>query len=399
MKKFKLFSQKEESTIIEGNKFNNKLKSVKNKIGKKIAIGTLCALMLASSIYLLEPVPVDAVDNDIYVTVEAGDTLSAIADQYNISYEVLAEYNDILDPNNIEIGQVLKIPNTIPECSEIDLDLWDSKLEKDGYVKGIDLSFYQDDIDLENVIRNNDINAVISRAAYFWGQNDLDNFECDDCLDKFGAACRDNNVAFGIYYFPTLANIERTEKEANIIIEKLKDLESKNIYCTLPIFLDIEAQIDGGGDLVERLGNRDPEAIKCFNYAINLFRENGYEVMLYTNGNCCSNYGFEQLAEENNVKLWLAQYPTNYTVGIEQNPIEDYGEYFDSSYSHIIRQYADTGNVIGYESSVDLDLFYENIPKYIIENGLNHTNEMNNQENSKTKQLRIVKIIEDLYKK
>ena len=43
-------------------------------------------------------------------TVKQGDTLSAIARKYNTTYQVLAEYNRISNPNLIYPGQVIRIP-------------------------------------------------------------------------------------------------------------------------------------------------------------------------------------------------------------------------------------------------------------------------------------------------
>ena len=43
-------------------------------------------------------------------TVKAGDTLSGIAAKYGTTYQVLAAYNGISDPNRISVGQVIKIP-------------------------------------------------------------------------------------------------------------------------------------------------------------------------------------------------------------------------------------------------------------------------------------------------
>ena len=44
-------------------------------------------------------------------TVQKGDTLSAIAAKYGTTYQALASYNGISDPNRISVGQVLKIPS------------------------------------------------------------------------------------------------------------------------------------------------------------------------------------------------------------------------------------------------------------------------------------------------
>lgn len=47
-------------------------------------------------------------------TAEAGDTLSAIADQFGVTVEELMEANGITDPTSLEIGQVLVIPGQPP---------------------------------------------------------------------------------------------------------------------------------------------------------------------------------------------------------------------------------------------------------------------------------------------
>ena len=49
--------------------------------------------------------------NSSYI-VKNGDTLSAIARMYNTTYQVLAEYNGISNPNLIYPGQVINIPQT-----------------------------------------------------------------------------------------------------------------------------------------------------------------------------------------------------------------------------------------------------------------------------------------------
>ncbi len=46
--------------------------------------------------------------------VESVETLSQIAKKYNLTYQELIDYNNITDPNNINVGQVIKIPNSPP---------------------------------------------------------------------------------------------------------------------------------------------------------------------------------------------------------------------------------------------------------------------------------------------
>lgn len=49
--------------------------------------------------------------SDMVYTVKAGDTLSAIAAKYGTTYQKLASYNGISNPNIIHVGQKIKIPN------------------------------------------------------------------------------------------------------------------------------------------------------------------------------------------------------------------------------------------------------------------------------------------------
>lgn len=55
-------------------------------------------------------VPSAPAANTVYV-VKKGDTLSGIAKKYGTTYQKLAQYNDIENPNLIIVGQKIKIPN------------------------------------------------------------------------------------------------------------------------------------------------------------------------------------------------------------------------------------------------------------------------------------------------
>lgn len=50
--------------------------------------------------------------SDTVYTVKAGDTLSAIAAKYGTTYQKLASYNGISNPNIINVGQKIKIPSS-----------------------------------------------------------------------------------------------------------------------------------------------------------------------------------------------------------------------------------------------------------------------------------------------
>lgn len=56
------------------------------------------------------PTPTPSTDGETVYTVVAGDTLSGIASRYGTTYQKLAEYNGIANPNLIIVGQKIRIP-------------------------------------------------------------------------------------------------------------------------------------------------------------------------------------------------------------------------------------------------------------------------------------------------
>ena len=61
---------------------------------------------------------VESMDFDMEYSVQGGETLSEIASKYGLTYQELADYNNIADPNYIEVGQTIKIPNGVSEPSK-----------------------------------------------------------------------------------------------------------------------------------------------------------------------------------------------------------------------------------------------------------------------------------------
>ena len=67
------------------------------------------AIVLGNGQGAVAPVTPTESSADVY-TVKSGDTLSGIAAKYNTTYQKLAEYNNISNPNKISVGQKIKIP-------------------------------------------------------------------------------------------------------------------------------------------------------------------------------------------------------------------------------------------------------------------------------------------------
>lgn len=64
--------------------------------------------------------PKPATGTEKVCTVKKGDTLSAIAEKHGTTYQALAKYNDIADPNVISIGQKIRIPSTNKTTKKIE---------------------------------------------------------------------------------------------------------------------------------------------------------------------------------------------------------------------------------------------------------------------------------------
>lgn len=59
---------------------------------------------------VITPTPTIDISTLEKYTVEDGDSLSSIADQFGVSQDALAEINNIEDPNSLQAGQELVIP-------------------------------------------------------------------------------------------------------------------------------------------------------------------------------------------------------------------------------------------------------------------------------------------------
>jgi LysM repeat protein len=68
------------------------------------------AIVLSDGALVASPNPAPAPTSDTVYIVKSGDTLSKIAAKYNTTYQKLAKYNNISNPNVISVGQKIKIP-------------------------------------------------------------------------------------------------------------------------------------------------------------------------------------------------------------------------------------------------------------------------------------------------
>jgi LysM repeat protein len=82
--------------------------------------------------------------------VAPGETLSVIAAQYGVTYQALANANALLDPNQIEVGQLLRVPGASP-------------VQQSGVVKLRGMPVQQQSLPLSCEA------AAVSMATAYWG--------------------------------------------------------------------------------------------------------------------------------------------------------------------------------------------------------------------------------------
>lgn len=96
-------------TTIEGNK-NDAVER------RQVNVNNSCIFAVCRPNYIeisqTVQTPVENIENSTEYIVQAGDTLSEIAQKYGTTYQELARINNIANPNLIHVGQVLKINST-----------------------------------------------------------------------------------------------------------------------------------------------------------------------------------------------------------------------------------------------------------------------------------------------
>ena len=71
-------------------------------------VGTLPPIATTST--LPPPTTISLLDQNRFVTIQRGDILSEIAQQYEVSQDDLMAKNGITDPDAVYVGQVLELP-------------------------------------------------------------------------------------------------------------------------------------------------------------------------------------------------------------------------------------------------------------------------------------------------
>lgn len=193
-------------------------------------------------------------------------------------------------------------------------------------MKGIDISHWQDGIDLAGV----PCDFVIIKATQ--GTSFV-----DDCCDKFYQEAKKLGKKLGVYHF---ADGKSTGKqEADHFIKNVKGYIGEAI-----LVLDWEANaLDRGVSYAKDFLDR-------------VYEKTGVKPLIYMSKSVCREYNWASVVN-GNYGLWMAQYANKNVTGYQEQPWTD-KKGMGAFKSVAIHQYTSTGRIGNYPGNLDLDIAY-----------------------------------------
>ena len=203
----------------------------------------------------------------------------------------------------------------------------------DDYIalSGIDVSFYQGEIDWEQVAASG-VQFALIRAGYR-GYSEGALFE-DTCFRQNLEGAKAAGIAVGVYFFSQATSAEEAREEAEFVLELLDGCS-----LALPVVFDWERVhgVEGGARTDAVTGETLTDSCLAF---CEVIRVAGYEPAVYFYRDL--GYNVYELDRLDTLKFWVGAL----------------GDYPDFYYEHGIWQYSITGQVPGIEGDVDLDLYF-----------------------------------------
>lgn len=204
-------------------------------------------------------------------------------------------------------------------------------------MKGIDVSKHQGEINW-NLVKDN-INFAILRIGY-----GMYNSQKDKQFERNYSECKRLGIPIGVYHYSYAKNIDQAKKEANLVLNWLKDKELQ-----LPVYFDIEDNSQSG------LG-KEMLTNMCIAFCETI--ENaGLWAGIYAN-----KYWFNSLLNkellESKYTIWVAQYYNKCT--------------YNGKYD--IWQYTSSGRINGINGNVDMNYMYRDLISEIGNKSSNNSN-------------------------
>lgn len=210
-------------------------------------------------------------------------------------------------------------------------------------MQGIDISSYQQGIDLESV----SCDFVIVKATEGTGYVNPD---CDRAVQQ----CIGLGKCWGVYHY---CNGTGATDEADFFIDSCEGYIRHGILC-----VDWESggnaawgDLDYLGAVVDRIIERT-----------------GVKPLIYASASVYD--GVASVAGERDCGLWIAQYADMDATGYQDEP------WNEDAYDCVIRQYASTGRLEGWGGNLDLDKAYIDADQWALYAGAAETNDTESED-------------------
>ena len=198
-------------------------------------------------------------------------------------------------------------------------------------IPGIDVSYYQGDIDWEKV-KESGIEFAIIRLGYR-GYGEEGKLVEDKLFTQNIKGALDAGLKVGVYIFSQAITVEEAVEEAEFVLKRIEKYD-----ITMPVVYDWEYVSEEA-----RTAKMDRRTLTdCYKAFCEKITEAGYTPMAYFNSYQSRNLMY--LTELEEYPFWLALYSDRMTY----------------PYRFEMWQYTDSGKVPGIEGNVDINLYFTN---------------------------------------
>lgn len=299
--------------------------------------------------------------------VQKGDCLGAIANDYQIKVDDLADYNNIFSNDKIQVGDNIIIPNNYTNLDEKDIDkdvdfssLDISSEALNSLVKGIDVSEYQGDIDWADV--SSSVDFVILRLCDFYNSTDEEDIILDNKFLFNMNACELFNIPVGVYYFSRATTVEEARKEALFVADKLKSYSLE-----YPVYMDCETKE------LNQLMKNDPKSFEdIVDASMEVLEGQGYFSGIY-----CNKSYFDNISHlSDRYSFWLTSNESyGDSVSFDRFSTKNFPILYIPNNKQSMYQHSSKGTVNGIDGDVDINYSVKTLQKVIHDGGFDKPKE------------------------
>ena len=190
-------------------------------------------------------------------------------------------------------------------------------------IKVLDISYYQGDINWDELALNGDFYGVILRVGYYTFP--------DKKFEEYIANVKRLNIPYGIYLFSYSTDINGSSREASFTNNMI---DKYNLIPELGIYYDIESWSSKNATSDYITKNGYDEIIENYINTVSSYVNNKYKVKVYSG----RWYAMNRLGESKRYVDWVAEYNNSCL--------------YDDAYS--MWQYTSTGSMPGINGNVDI---------------------------------------------